>query len=161
MSADPDIARAANITGPRGGAAELKTVTLLGTGVTLGSTANIRKLAAITTDGTSHAIDLLAWFGPMYKREFLRLVCDQTLYYFYSDVSTDTASSTAKNDVGAAGIQGSATGTVAQQTDMLPANTPREEKAAGRYLTCVAAAGILRISIVSPPAEIPANYTGT
>jgi hypothetical protein len=151
MAADADMARAANRSGPINGAAQL---------TTMGTHANTRQIAVITTTAASQPIDLLDYFGTRYKNQFLRIICDQIVYYFYSIASTDTVDDAATSTTNADGSKNADT-TPSRQCDMLPANTEREEKPSARYLIIKAAVGKIRLSLTSPPIEPPAGYTGT
>lgn len=150
MSSDSDTARAANRTGPINGAAYLTTVS----GVT-----NTRQLAVITTTGASQVIDLFAFFGPRYKNQFVRMICDQIVYYAYSSVNTETVDEAATCSTNADGSKNVDTNP-ARQCDMLPANTEREEKPPARYLTIKAVAGKIRLSLTSPSADPTPGYSG-
>ena len=117
---------AADLRGPRGG-------TALSDGT--------RQLAvtAVTTSSVAKDLESSTFFnGQHYQSRFVRLICDQNVFYFWSNESGATVSDTAADAT-----------TPNQQGDMLPANTPREEVPAGRYLIVkAAAAGTLRMSIV-------------
>lgn len=117
---------AADLRGPRGGTA-------------LSDGKRQIAVTAVTTSSVAKDLESATFFnGQHYESRFVRLICDQNLYYFWSNESGAVVSDTAADAT-----------TPAQQCDMLPANTPREEVPAGRYLIVkAAAAGTLRVSLV-------------
>jgi len=119
-------ADAADLRGPRGGTA-------------LSNGQRQIAVTAVTTSSVAKDLESSTFFnGQHYESRFVRLICDQNIFYFWSNESGAAVSDTAADAT-----------TPAQQCDMLPANVPREEVPAGRYLVVKAAsAGTLRISIV-------------
>lgn len=92
--------------------------------------------------GTSSAPILLSdanhFNSTNYQSRFVRLICDQDIFYYWSNIASAV--------VDDAAVDGTGRGT---QGDKLPANTPREEYATGAYIIVKAAAtGKLRISVV-------------
>lgn len=100
------------------------------------------QIVVTTTTGASQEIDLehaTLGFGTalanIIEGKFIRIICGTDMYYYWSGATGGTVDDTA-------------TGNGATVCDFLPANTPREEKPAGRYLVLKAAASKVRLSIV-------------
>jgi len=122
----PTDGAAADLRGPRGGTARAN------------GTRDITAVA-VTTSSVQKDISGANFFnGTHWQGKFVRLICDQTLYYFWTDSASQTVSETATEGTNPT-----------QQCDMLPANTRVEEVPAGSQIVIKGAgAGTLRISIV-------------
>ncbi|MBM4443543.1 MAG: hypothetical protein FJ027_24305 [Candidatus Rokubacteria bacterium] len=100
------------------------------------------QITAVATSGSAQSFDLSSatyFGGTRYQGDFVRIISNQTLFYFWSEQASETVDETA-----------TAATNRARQCDMLPANTPREEIPAGRYFHAkTAAAGTVRISITN------------
>lgn len=122
----PTDGAAADLRGPRGGTARPN------------GTRDITAVA-VTTSSVQKDLSGANFFnGTHYQGKFLRLICDQNLFYFWTDAASQTVTETATEGT-----------TPTQQCDFLPANTPREEVPAGTQIVIKgAAAGTLRICIV-------------
>lgn len=118
--------QAADLRGPLGGAARPN---------------GTRDITAIPVTTASQQIDISGanyFNGTHYQGCFIRLICDQDLFYFWASGAGETVSETAT-----AGTNPT------QQCDLLPAKTSREETPAGTQIVFKgAAAGTLRLSIV-------------
>lgn len=119
-------AEAADLRGPRGGPARSN------------GTRDITAVA-VTTSSVQKDVSGANFFnGTHYQGRFVRMICDQNLFYFWTDTAGQTVTETATEGT-----------TPTQQCDMLPANTPREEVPGGAQIVIKgAAAGTLRLCIV-------------
>lgn len=97
--------------------------------------------AVAAADAAAHVVDLSDanhFAGTSYQSRFCRIICDQNLFYFWTNNPAAVADKTA--------VDGTNRG---RQTDELIANVPREEIPTGRYLAYqAAAAGTIRVSVV-------------
>lgn len=100
------------------------------------------QIAVISASGSSQSLDMSSstyFGGTRYQGDFVRIVSSATLYYFWSEQASETVDETATGSTNRA-----------RQCDMLPANMPREEIPAGRYLHIkTSASGTVRVSIVN------------
>lgn len=122
----PTDMQAADLRGPRGGTARPN---------------GTRDITAIPVTTSSQQVDISGanyFNGTHYQGGFVRMICDQNLFYFWTDAAGQTA-----DDAATAGTNPT------RQCDMLPANSRGEEVPAGGQLVFKgSAAGTLRISIV-------------
>lgn len=98
--------------------------------------------AVAVADALTHVVDLSDanhFNGTSYsKGRFCRVICDQNLFYFWTNNPSAIVDKTA--------VDGTNRG---RQSDMLPANVAREEMPTGRYLAHqAAAAGTIRVCVV-------------
>lgn len=97
--------------------------------------------AVAAADTAAHVVDLSDanhFNGTSYQSRFCRIICDQNLFYFWTNNASAAVDKTA--------VDGTNRG---RQADELIANIPREEMPTGRYLAYqAAAAATIRISVV-------------
>lgn len=102
------------------------------------SHSKITAIAVTTASAPVLLSDVNHFNSTNYQTRFVRLICDQDIFYYWSNIPAAVVDNAA--------VDGTGRGT---QGDKLPANTPREEYATGAYIIVKAAsAGILRISVV-------------
>jgi hypothetical protein len=122
----PTDGQAADLRGPRGGTARPN------------GTRDITVMAVTTSSVQKDPGDSNHFNGAHWQGKFVRLISDQTVYYFWTDAVAQTVSETAADGTNPT-----------QQCDVLPAFERREEVAAGANIVIKgAAAGVLRIAIV-------------
>jgi len=123
---------AADMTGPAGG--------VIGTPAT-GATVGRTTLSAVNITTATQVIDLSDtnhFAGDFYVMRFVRIICDQGIFYYWSNNAAAVLDETKKDGTNRD-----------QQCDWLPSSTPREEVPSGRYFVVKGqAAGTARLSIV-------------
>jgi hypothetical protein len=97
-------------------------------------------LSAVNVTTSTQVVDMADanhFNGTHYQERFVRIICDQDIYYYWSNNASAILDETKKDGTNRD-----------QQCDYLPAKIPREEGPGGRYFVVKgAAAGIARISI--------------
>lgn len=127
MSADKDLALAADVTFPMGGAVN-----------TTAERNQVRKYAISTTP---IEIDLQAAFGDRWKTKFVRL-CSDVAFVFFNSATTGETISLAATDAT----------NVNQQGEYVPAGAEPQGKCLQRYIMVDGtAAGLLTVSLRNPP----------
>ncbi len=99
------------------------------------------EIAVVAVTSSTQQIDLSSssYFNSTnYQERFVRLISDVLIYYYWSNNASAALDETATGNT-----------TRAQQCDMLPANTPREEAPAGQYLIIKGSTGKCRVSITN------------
>lgn len=121
---------AADLRGPKGGSTTLHPDLLR------------FEISALNITTSTQVIDMSDtnhFGGDHYTARFVRIICDQNIFYYWSPNSGAVLDETKKDGTNRE-----------QQCDLLPALTPREEVPAGRYFVVKgAAAGTARLSIVN------------
>lgn len=128
----PTAEIAADLRGPKGGAFHPDGVRT--------------ELSAVNVTTSTQVVDMSDtnhFGGDQYTTRFVRIICDQGIYYYWSNNASAVLDETKKDGTNRD-----------QQCDFLPANTPREEVPGGRYFVVKGtAAATARLSITNqmPP----------